>query len=104
MAQTDLLTCCAHSAALQNNSATSILPVTVGASPMPVATVWRKNSAEAQRAVDQLARALAPLRDPTMGYELQGRVHTMLTGVTSVMRTCIYNVYTLNVHAYWRPL
>lgn len=54
VAQTNLLTCCAHSAALQNSSETSILPVTVGASPTPVAMVWRKNSAEAQRAVDQL--------------------------------------------------
>jgi LysR substrate binding domain len=54
VAQTDLLTCCAHSAALQNSPATSILPVTVGASALPVAMVWRKSSAQAQRAVDQL--------------------------------------------------
>lgn len=55
VAQTDLLTCCAHSAALQSSHATSILPVAVGPDPTPVAMVWRKNSAEAQRAVDQLA-------------------------------------------------
>jgi DNA-binding transcriptional LysR family regulator len=54
VAQTDLLTCCAHSAALQSSHATSILPVTV-ASTTPVAMVWRKNSAEARRAVEQLA-------------------------------------------------
>ncbi len=55
VAQTGLLTCCAHSAALQGGHATSILPVAVGPDPTPVAMVWRKNSAEAQRAVDQLA-------------------------------------------------
>ncbi|MDP2006695.1 MAG: LysR family transcriptional regulator [Rubrivivax sp.] len=55
VAQTELLTCCAHSAALQSGQATLILPVTVGPDPTPVAMVWRKNSTEAQRAVDQLA-------------------------------------------------
>jgi DNA-binding transcriptional LysR family regulator len=55
VAQTELLTCCAHSAALHSGHATSILPVTIGPEPTPVAMVWRKNSAEAQRAVDQLA-------------------------------------------------
>ena len=55
VAQTELLTCCAHSAALQSGHATAILPVTVGPDPTPVAMVWRKTSAEAQRAVDQLA-------------------------------------------------
>lgn len=55
VAQTDLLTCCAHSAALQSSHATSILPVSVGSDPTPVAMVWRKQSAEAQRAADQLA-------------------------------------------------
>lgn len=54
VAQTELLTCCAHSAALQSGHATSILPVTVGADPTPVALVWRKSSAEAQRAVERL--------------------------------------------------
>jgi DNA-binding transcriptional LysR family regulator len=53
-AQTDLLTCCAHAAAVQNSPATVILPVAVGAGTLPVAMVWRKNSAQAQRAVDQL--------------------------------------------------
>ena len=55
VAQTALLTCCAHSAALQSSHATSILPVNVGLDPSPVAMVWRSNSAAAQRAVDQLA-------------------------------------------------
>ena len=54
VAQTDLLTCCADSAALQSGHATAILPVSVGSDPTPVAMVWRKNSAEAQRAVAQL--------------------------------------------------
>lgn len=55
VAQTELLTCCAQSAALQAGPATAILPVAVGLDPTPVALVWRKNSAQAQRAVDQLA-------------------------------------------------
>lgn len=54
VAQSELLTCCAHSAALHSGHATSILPVTVGPDTAPVALVWRMNSAEAQRAVDQL--------------------------------------------------
>ena len=55
VAQTELLTCCAHSAALHSSHAISILPVTVSQEPTPVALVWRENSAEAQRAADQLA-------------------------------------------------
>jgi DNA-binding transcriptional LysR family regulator len=55
VAHTELLTCCAHSAALHSGHATSILPVTVSADPTPVAMVWRKNSAEARRAAAQLA-------------------------------------------------
>lgn len=55
VAQTDLLTCCADSAALQSGHATAILPVSVGSDPTPVAMVWRKNSAEALRAVAQLS-------------------------------------------------
>ena len=54
VAQTDLLTCCAHSAALQSSHATSILPVNIGSDPSPVAMVWRKNSAQALRAVELL--------------------------------------------------
>jgi DNA-binding transcriptional LysR family regulator len=55
VANTELLTCCAHSAALQSGHATSILPVSIGLDPTPVAMVWRKGSAQAQRAVDLLA-------------------------------------------------
>lgn len=55
VAQTDLLTCCADSAALHSGHATAILPVSVGSDPTPVAMVWRKNSAEALRAVAQLS-------------------------------------------------
>lgn len=54
VAHTDMLTCCAHTAALHSGHATSILPVTVGPEPTPVCLVWRKQSAEAQRAVEQL--------------------------------------------------
>jgi hypothetical protein len=50
-----MLTCCAHTAALHSGHATSILPVTVGPEPTPVCLVWRKQSAEALRAVAQLA-------------------------------------------------
>ena len=55
VANTELLTCCAHSAALQSGHATSILPVSIGPDPSPVAMVWRKGSEQAQRAVDLLA-------------------------------------------------
>jgi DNA-binding transcriptional LysR family regulator len=55
VAQTELLTCCAHAAALQGGPATAILPVTVGPEPTPVVLAWRQGSAEAQRAAAQLA-------------------------------------------------
>jgi hypothetical protein len=55
VAQPELLTCCAHSVALRSGHATSRLAVTVGPDPSPVAMAWRKTSAEAQGAVDQLA-------------------------------------------------
>ncbi len=55
VAHTELLTCCAQSAARQSSHATWILPVTVGPDPTPVTMVWRTNSAVAQRAVEQLA-------------------------------------------------
>jgi DNA-binding transcriptional LysR family regulator len=54
VAQTELLTCCVDSAALQSNQATSILPVTIGSNAAPVALVWRKSSALARQAVDCL--------------------------------------------------
>ncbi len=55
VAHTELLTCCAHSAALQGGHATAVLPVSVGQEPRPVAMVWRRESAQAQRAVAHLA-------------------------------------------------
>lgn len=58
VAQTDLLTCCAQSAALQSGQATTILPITVTLDPMPVALVWRKDSILAQRVADLLLRPL----------------------------------------------
>jgi DNA-binding transcriptional LysR family regulator len=54
VAQTDLLTCCARTAAQQSGQATAILRVSVGLDPTPVAMVWRQHSAQAKRAVDQL--------------------------------------------------
>jgi DNA-binding transcriptional LysR family regulator len=55
VAQTELLTCCVSSAALQSNRSTSILPVRIGSNDLPVALLWRKQCAAAQQAVDQLA-------------------------------------------------
>ena len=52
--QADYLTCCAQSAAVLNSNQTAILPVQMGLEPTPVAIIWRKNSAEAQRAVNHL--------------------------------------------------
>jgi hypothetical protein len=49
-----MLTCCAHSAAIVNSHQASVLPVKIGQDPMPVALIWRKNSAEAQRAMERL--------------------------------------------------
>ena len=54
VAQTELLTCCAQSAALQSHHQTCILPITVAKDPMPVSLIWRKASVEAQRAADHL--------------------------------------------------
>ena len=50
----DLLTCCAHSAALMNSHQATVVPAKIGLDPMPVSLVWRKNSAEAQRAMERL--------------------------------------------------
>lgn len=55
VAQTELLTCCAASAARQSAHAAAILPVEVGLDPTPVAMIWRRSSVEARRAVEQLA-------------------------------------------------
>lgn len=54
VAHTELLTCCAQSAALQSNHATSILPLVISQEPMPVSLVWRKSSEQAQRLADYL--------------------------------------------------
>lgn len=54
LADTDLLTCCAQSAALLNGEHTVVLPVNIALTSTPVVLVWRKSSAEAQRAVDHL--------------------------------------------------
>ncbi len=57
VAQTDLLTCCAHSAAVQNSHQTAILPVNIGLEETAIGLIWRKNSAQACRAVELLTRA-----------------------------------------------
>ena len=54
VAQTDLLTCCAQSAALQSSHATSVLPVIVSHEPLHVSMVWRKSSVEAERVAEFL--------------------------------------------------
>jgi DNA-binding transcriptional LysR family regulator len=54
VAETQLLTCCAHSAAIMSNHKTAVLPVKFEISPNPVALVWRENSAEAARAIERL--------------------------------------------------
>ena len=59
VAHTDLLTCCAHSAALANSNQTAIVPVKLGLASTPVALVWREGSAEARRAVDHLKLAVS---------------------------------------------
>jgi DNA-binding transcriptional LysR family regulator len=51
---TDFLTCCATSVALLNNNRTTILPVKMGLESTPISLIWRKSSAEAQRAIDHL--------------------------------------------------
>jgi DNA-binding transcriptional LysR family regulator len=55
VARTEMLSCCAQSAALQSSHSTSILPVNVALESTPVVMVWRKNSIEAQRAAGQLS-------------------------------------------------
>jgi len=54
VAQTELLTCCAQSAALHSNHATAILPVVISHEPLHVSMVWRKSSAEACRVAEYL--------------------------------------------------
>lgn len=54
VAHTQLLTCCAHSAALLSSHPTAILPVNIGLDPTPVALIWRKQCAQAMRAVQSL--------------------------------------------------
>ena len=51
---TDFLTCCATSVAQLNSSRTTILPVKMGLESTPISLIWRKGSAEAQRAIDHL--------------------------------------------------
>lgn len=58
LAQSDLLTCCAHSAAMQSTHQASILPINMGFEPTPVALIWRKNSVQAVRAMVLLDEVL----------------------------------------------
>ncbi|TDM08292.1 MAG: hypothetical protein C4K60_02105 [Ideonella sp. MAG2] len=54
VAETDLLTCCAESAAKRHHPQTVILPVSMPLEASSVALIWRKDSAQARRAVEQL--------------------------------------------------
>lgn len=54
VAQSDLLTCCAVSAAEMNQGHTAILPIDMGAGSSPVALVWRKASTQANRVMEFL--------------------------------------------------
>jgi DNA-binding transcriptional LysR family regulator len=54
VAQSDLLTCCAHSEILEKSDELSILPVTIGTGTMPVSLIWRRGSAEAVLAMLRL--------------------------------------------------
>jgi DNA-binding transcriptional LysR family regulator len=54
VAQTELLTCCAQSAALRSHHETAILPVVISHEPLHVSMVWRKSSAEARRVAEYL--------------------------------------------------
>jgi DNA-binding transcriptional LysR family regulator len=54
VAHTRLLTCCSHSAALLSSHPTAILPVNIGLDPSPVALIWRKQSAQAAKAAQDL--------------------------------------------------
>lgn len=47
LGQSDLLTCCAHSAAIQSPHLGTILPINMGFESTPVALIWRKNSEQA---------------------------------------------------------
>jgi DNA-binding transcriptional LysR family regulator len=51
LAQSDLLTCCARSAAMQSTHQASILPINMGFEPTPVSLIWRKNAEQAVRAM-----------------------------------------------------
>jgi DNA-binding transcriptional LysR family regulator len=59
VARTDLLTCCAHTAALHSPHATAIVPVDIGQDPTPVSLVWRTASVEAVRARHLLQPVIA---------------------------------------------
>jgi DNA-binding transcriptional LysR family regulator len=56
IAHADLLTCCVRSAAVAHSNQNVILPVEMNMHPSPIALVWRKNSAEARRAVAKLTQ------------------------------------------------
>ncbi len=54
VAQSDLLTCCAYTATLENSDDLTVLPVKIGISEMPVSLFWRKGSEEAELAIRRL--------------------------------------------------
>ncbi len=64
VADTDFLTCCARSAAVAHTGPTALLPIDMGLEATPVALFWRRDSAEARRAIASLnLRAEAIQRD-----------------------------------------
>jgi DNA-binding transcriptional LysR family regulator len=69
VASADLLTCCAHSAAVTSSHPITILPVDIGLDPTPVALIWRRNSAEALRAVDRLKGLRISMPAPAASIE-----------------------------------
>lgn len=54
VAQTELLSCCAHSAAVGQPDNIALLPVDLGVAPAPVALIWRRHASQATQAVAAL--------------------------------------------------
>jgi DNA-binding transcriptional LysR family regulator len=54
IAQSDFLTCCAHTDTLEQSDEIAILPVKIGTSEMPVSLLWRRSSVEATLAMRRI--------------------------------------------------
>ncbi len=66
VARTDMLSCCVRSAALAYSHETTILPIDISQEPVPVALIWRKSSAQAQRAMNKLSAEIPALLKRTV--------------------------------------